>query len=498
MTMPLIMAHDIGTSATKTSIVSHAGEVVDTHSYPHPTRNIKPGWSEQAPDDWWNGVCVNTHALLDRHSDMAPSIAGIGVSGHMLGAILIDRDGQPLRPALLHSDTRGTVELENARHAVGEKTVYDTTGNILDGRSPLCKCLWIQHHEPDVWKRVHRLIQSKDYIVGRLTGTFDTTDYSDASHAQLLDIQNLDYAYEMLETIGINREILPQAKASTEIAGHLSAESARALGLPSGIPVSVGGGDGSCASVGAGAVLPGNTYCCFGTTAWISMTAEKAAIDPQQRLFNIVSLDGKSCGVFGTVQCAGRSIDWMRQVLEEDDFVKHEKQVLKIPAGSEGLIFLPYLEGERAPIYDAKARGVFFGLTPSHKRSHLLRATVEGVCLGLRSVIQILRETQPIESFRIIGGGARSHALRSILASACNASVKTLSVAAADATALGAALAAGSAVGIFNNLQEAASSIRETDITEPITQDSDMYDAIADRQIEIYQCLKPLFEKYEE
>jgi xylulokinase len=495
MSESLLLAHDIGTSATKTSVVSSCGEIIDTESRPQKTHSPKPGWAEQLPADWWQGVCQNTRVLIDRNPDDASRIAAIGVSGHMLGMVLLDKSGEVIRPAFIHADTRSISQFKSVDAMIGKQKVYETTGNILDSRSPLCKLLWVRENEAENYGKIHRCIQSKDYITGKMIGAYETTDFSDASHAQFLDIRKMMYASDMLQALDINPDILPPLKASTEIAGRLCDEAAHCMGLPAGIPISVGGGDGACASVGAGAVKPGNTYCCFGTTAWISMTAPSPHFDPRQRIFNLVSLDGNNYAILGTVQCAGRSIDWIRHVLQEDDFSRMDAEVEAVAAGSDDLIFLPYLEGERAPIYDANARGVFYGLTPAHGRSHLLRATVEGVCLGLGSVVKILREIQPVESFRIIGGGARSEVLRSILASACNAPIKTLSVAAADATALGAALAAGVGVGVFDNLEEATSSIRETDTTEANPTHAEVYARYTLRQVEIYECLKPLFEK---
>jgi xylulokinase len=356
----------------------------------------------------------------------------------------------------------------------------------------------VQENEPEAARRTARILQSKDYIVGKMTGSFATSDFSDASHAQMLDVHQMTYADTILDALDLDRSLLPELRASTELAGTLCDEAASVFGLPSGIPVSVGGGDGSCASTGAGAVSAGDTYCCFGTTAWISMIADSALIDAQHRVFNIVSLDGDGCGVFGTVQCAGRSIDWMREVFEHEDFAGMDEEVASVAPGAEGLLFLPYLEGERAPIYDSDARGVFFGLTPSHKRPHFLRATVEGVCLGLASVVDILREERAIEAFRIIGGGARSEALRHILASACRAKVRTLSVAAADATALGAAVAAGVGVGLFENLAKGVANIREIDSNAPDSEASEVYQKNAALQMDIYQRLKPLFHAQEQ
>ncbi|MGD2175258.1 MAG: FGGY family carbohydrate kinase, partial [Candidatus Brocadiaceae bacterium] len=381
------LAHDVGTTATKTSIVSADGRIVDSEARAHGTATPAPGRAEQDPEDWWSGVCRNTEAVLGRHPDASDRIAAIGVSGHMLGCTAVDRDGEPVRPAMIHSDTRAARQYERVRDEIGADQLYQTSGNILDPRSPLCKLLWLKENEPSNYESAARFMQSKDFIVGRMVGRFDSTDYSDACHAQWMDIRDQSYAEDVFGTLGLDVGKMPGLHPATEVVGTLRADAASALGLPDGIPVVAGGGDGSCATVGAGAVHRGDTYCCIGSTAWIACTLEEPLLDPQRRVFNLSSLDGERCAVYGTVQSAGRSLDWVMDLLDETGFDRFEGLLEEAGAGSDGLIFLPYLEGERSPIYDADARGVFFGITPAHERCHFLRATVEGVSYALRSVL---------------------------------------------------------------------------------------------------------------
>lgn len=379
MPNPLILAHDIGTSATKSALVRPDGEIMASQARAHPTRFPRRGWAEQQAGDWWEGVCWNTQALTAKHPELRSHIAVIGVSGHMLGCLPVDAEGKALRPCLIHSDCRATGPCGILRNQIGEEVIYEVTGNILDPRSSLCKVLWIQANEPHIYKHTARFLQSKDYIVGRLTGNYDSTDYSDASHAQWLNIAAKSYATDLFAELGIGLSKFPSLHRSTDVVGTLTRDAARALDLSTGIPVVAGGGDGSCASAGAGAVNIGDTYCCLGTTAWIAATTAKPLIDRQRRVFNVLALDGENNGVFGTVQAAGRSVNWAMDLLGETDFGRFDDLLADVQPGSEGLIFLPYLEGERSPIFDPDARGVFFGLSPLHRREHLLRATVEGV-----------------------------------------------------------------------------------------------------------------------
>ena len=495
---PLILAHDIGTSGTKSALVRPDGLIVASETSAHRTHFPRPGWAEQQPADWWQGVCRNTAALTARHSELRSSVAGIGVSGHMLGCLPVDSEGKALRPCMIHSDCRATGPCEIVRNRIGPDAIYELTGNILDPRSSLCKVLWVKANEPDVYERTARFLQSKDYIVGRMTGSYDSTDYSDASHAQWLDIRAKSYAADVFAELGIELPKFPALHCSTDVVGKLTREAARALDLPAGIPVVAGGGDGSCASAGAGAVNIGDTYCCLGTTAWIAATTAEPFIDRQRRIFNVLALDGENNGVFGTVQAAGRSVDWAMDLLGMTGFGRFDDLLAGVQPGSEGLIFLPYLEGERSPIFDPNARGVFFGLSPVHRREHLLRATVEGVSFALRSVLEVMRESFAVPALRLIGGGGQSNLWQQLLANVCGVAIQTLSTQSADATSLGAAFAAGVGVGLFDGLPQAARTIEVTGQRLTDAALAERYD----RSFRVYQTLypqlKPVFTQLQE
>lgn len=490
-----LLAHDVGTSATKTSVVGSDGRILASQSTPHETRSPNPGWAEQDAGDWWDGVCRNTRALVERDPALGRRIAAIGVSGHMLGCLPLDADGRPLRPSMIHSDGRASAERDEVERRVGGEMLYQTTGNILDPHSPLCKILWLKENEPDVYRRTARFVQSKDYVVGCMVGRFDSTDYSDASHAQWIDINRGAYAEHVLGELGIDADKFPRLYSGVDVVGELTDEAAPALGLQSGIPVVAGGGDGSCATAGAGAVRPADAYCCIGTTAWVALTAEDPMIDPQGRIFNLTSLDGQTCGVFGTVKSAGLSVDWMMDLLGEGDFERFDALLAEAPPGSDDLIFLPYLEGERSPIYDSDARGVFFGINSSHRRHHFLRATIEGVSYGLRSCLDVMRETIQVPALRLIGGGGQSQAWQQILADVCAVNVQTLTTRAADATSVGAALAAGVGVGIFDSLAEAAETIGVVKERPPRAESAETYERLFDIYMALYPALKPLYRR---
>ena len=490
----VLLAHDIGTSGTKSSLVRLNGTIAASVASAHATHFPRRGWAEQEPEEWWRGVCRNTRALARRHPALCKGIAGIGVSGHMLGCLPVGSDGRALRRCMIHSDCRAAEQCAQIRAQVGAARLYELTGNILDPRSPLCKVLWLKQHDPAVYAKTARFLQSKDYIVARLTGDIDGTDFSDATHAQWCDVRRKTYLADVFAALGLARGKFPALRRGIDVAGRLTSGSAKALGLAPGIPVVAGGGDGACATVGAGVAAPGDAYCCLGTTAWIACAATEPLIDPQRRLFNILALDGETCGVYGTVQSAGSSVQWAMDVLGEKDFKRFAALLAAAPAGSDGLVYLPYLEGERSPIWDANARGVYFGITPRHGRAHLLRAAVEGVSFALRSVLDVFRETHAIPLLRLIGGGARSPVWRELLANICNVQIGALAAPTEDATSLGAAIAAGVGVGVFPSVAAAARRIAIKERCRPAAALTQRYAASYEVYAALYPALKPAYE----
>lgn len=472
MERPLLLAHDLGTSGVKSSLVTGEGRLLDSSARAYATHHPRLRFREQDPEEWWQRIVANTKELLARNSGAAGRIAGIGVSGHMLGLVLLDDEGIPTAPALLHSDTRAHREAAAVDAQVGAKEFYRVTGNRLDPRSSVCKLLWVKNNAPGAYSRARRALQSKDYVVGRLTGRFESTDFSDASHGSFLDVESGRYAADLLSSVGIDVEKLPPVRSGTSIAGSIGLRAAAQLGLPSGVPVAVGAGDGSSASVGAGVVEPGAAYSCLGTTAWIAVRGGNAVRDAEMRVFNIMSAAGPSCDWFGTVQSAGASIRWAIDVLGIDGFDRAEHLIEGVPPGSDGVLFLPYLDGERSPIWNDDARGVWFGMSSVHTAGHLARAAMEGVAYALRSVFEVMASHAQIRELRFIGGGFRSRLLRQIVSDVLEVPLASVAVPAEDATALGAAMIAGTAVGLFDSLSDAAVLIPMAGRVEPCAGDS--------------------------
>ncbi len=489
----IILAFDVGTSSVKSSMFESDGHQVASATAQYSTYVPKTGYAEQNPEDWWEGIVNTTRELVERNPEAARKIAAIGVSGHMLGCIPVDTDGRALHNAMIHSDSRASKQFERISASIGADRMYHLSGNILDARSSLCKILWLKEETPDIYSNTAKFLQAKDFIVARLTGNIDTTDFSDASHGELIDIKKLVYDASVFNDLGIDMSKLPQLHRSIDVVGTLTSERAKELGLTPGIPVIAGGGDGPCAAAGAANTNPGDIYCCLGTTSWIAECSEEPYIDGAKRIFNIPDLGGDTYSVLGTMQAAGASLTWLMALLSEDSIKNLDSLADTVPAGSNGLVYLPYLDGERSPIFDSDSRSVYFGISKIHKRQHFMRAALEGVAFAQRSILDVLRERHPIDKMRIIGGGSNSEIWKQIIADACDINLVGMSVPADDAGSMGIAAAAGVGVGLYKNVAEGVRFIRETDVVLP--REPEKYKTNYEVFSQIYPLTKELMHK---
>lgn len=486
-----LLAIDIGTSGCKASFVDDMMNVVDSETINYATSFVKNGWAEQNAQDWWNGAVHAVRLLCARNAGI--KIEGIGCSGHMLGMLPVDEHCLPLRPAMIHADTRAVQERMLLEKAFGAQKMYEKTGNVLSETSTLCKAMWLQKNEPETYAKAARFLQSKDYIVAKLTGNIDSTDFSDASHAMLIDIYSKKYLEDVFAEVGLHRQKFPALHRAIDIVGILQPGPAAELGLVPGIPVVAGGGDGACASVGAGAASPGDIYLSLGTTAWIAYTQQEPIVDNPPRVFNIMSLDAESYGVFGTTQAAGRVVSWVQELFGLPSPKDVDLLAAKAPAGSNGLLFLPYIEGERSPIFDAKAKGDYFGIGPVHKNGHFVRAALEGTAYALRDILSVMREKEEITELRILGGGAKSAFWKQIIADVAEVSLADITASAESGTSLGAAVAAGVGIGAFKDVASAAAKIGIRSRTSPNKENAEVHRQAFTRYKKLYKQLQPLF-----
>jgi xylulokinase len=431
---------------------------------------------------------------MERNPEAGKGIDVIGVSGHMLGCVPVDSGGRALRPAIIHADTRSSAEAEQIGEIAGRENLYRRTGGILSAQSSLAKILWLKRNEPETFARTARFLQSKDFLTAQLVGDIDSTDYSDASHAQFIDIHKKVYMTDVFAELGLDAEKFPTIHKATEIIGRVTKTAALALGISPGVPVIAGGGDGACANVGAGITTGGKEiYCNIGTTAWIARDVPDPVIDKQSRVFDIISLNGKSFGVFGTMQAAGKSIDWARGLFNIESNAAFDGEAALTPPGSDGLVFLPYIDGERSPIFDACARGVFFNIDSHHQRSHFVRSVLEGISYALCSILAVYRESGAVSELRLIGGGANSKLWRQILADILGVEIRITDVHADSITSLGVALAAGVGAGVYKNLDEAASIVKIVDTTVPLKENAAVYERLYNIYRQLYPQIKSLY-----
>ena len=489
----VLLVFDIGTSGLKASLVDERLNILRNVTTTYPTHRLPDGGAEQDAADWWMSAVRAGLMLRELVPEYLKQVDAIGVCGHMLGLVPMDGEGQALRPAMLRSDSRAGSVTGTIREACGADEFYRITGNVLTPNLTLSKAVWLRKNEPGVYEKAVKFLQCKDYLVYRLTGNMDSTDFSDASRAGLMDLQTRDYDYDMLRTLGLHADKFPTLRPSCAIAGRLTEEAAYHLGLRAGIPVSVGGGNGMCESVGAGVAEDGAYYMSLDTAAWIAGQSKTPFLDPQRRLGHICTLDGRSFSVFGAMRCAGKCVNWAQKLFEVGSPRAFDAAASNIPAGADGLIFLPYLEGERSPVYDEQAQGVFFGMTQQHRREHFLRAVLEGVGCSLSQILDVLRERGEISDLRIIGGGAKSKVWKQIIADLCEVRLHDVTTFSDSAATLGAAAAAGVGIGLYESLSQAVSGIAQASVLAPQEETFPAYRALRARYDLLYPALAPVF-----
>ena len=495
---PYILAHDLGTTGSKISLFS-AGSGVPAASVVHayPTRYPHPNWAEQDPADWAAALFEGTRAVLEKSGVAPSSIAVVSFSGHMQGLLPLDADGEPLRPAMIWADQRAQEQAKRIEEAVGRARVYEITGERVSPAYTAAKLLWVRDHLPELYARIRSVLHCKDYVAYLLTGRIGT-DFSDASGTQMYDIVRRKWSAEILDALGLDAGILPEPLPSSTVIGGVTPQAARRSGLVAGTPVVIGGGDGACATVGAGSVREGQAYTYIGSSGWAALTLRQPLLDREQRTFNMAHLDPELVFALGAIQAAGGAFEWMAGLLHGDTearFGLMDCEAADVPAGSRGLLFLPHLLGERSPYWNPAARGALVGLSLAHGRHEVTRATMEGVALLLRQIVDIFRaQGAAIAQMRMIGGGARSVLWRQIMADVYDMPIDCPALS-TEATALGAAIAGGVGVGLYPDYEVAlqlAPTVAEVPVDDRRAAE---YEALLPLFTESYRALSPVFEK---
>ena len=453
-----------------------SGAVVASGTEEHqPFASPHPGWAEQDPRDWWRACGIAVRKTLQKSSIRAEEIACVGFSGQMHGAVLLDSAGEVVRPALIWCDQRTEKQSRDLSEKFGRDRLIQLTCNPPLTNFTLTKILWVRENEPQLWARVRHIMLPKDYVRFRLTGD-RAIDQADASGTLLLDVARRVWSVEVLSATGIEKGFLPALYESPEVCGKLNAEGAAATGLKIGTPVVVGAGDQAAGAVGMGVVRAGLVSATIGTSGVVFAATDRPALDPRGRLHTFCHAVPGRWHVMGVTQAAGLSLRWFRDtfgiagpakegresaapvVLGRDPYEFLSEEAAAAPPGADGLLWAPYLMGERTPHLDPNARGALVGITPSHRRAHIVRAIFEGVAFSLKDSFSIFEELKvPVTQVRLGGGGARSPLWRQIQADVYAHDVEL--VAAEEGAAYGAAILAAVGARHFASVDEACGAV---------------------------------------
>ena len=459
---------DISTTGAKALLIDQAGSVISSATTPLTLFTPRPLWSEQDPREWWQGIVQSIRQALAQAGISGSAIAAIGLTGQMHGLVLLDEQGEVLRPAILWNDQRTGPQCDEMRSRLGKERLIQITGNDALTGFTAPKVLWVQQNEPEVYAQGRHILLPKDYVRFKLTSEY-AMDKADGAGTILFDLKARNWSSEVLAALEIPAEWLPPTYEGPEITGLVSRQAADETGLAEGTPVVGGGGDQAAQAVGVGAVQPGIIALTLGTSGVVFATTPEALIEPQGRLHAFCHAVPGRWHFMGVMLSAAGSLQWYREQLAPqtkfDDLVAEAKD---IPPGSEGLLFLPYLTGERTPYPDPLARGAWVGLTVRHSRSHLTRAVLEGVAFGIKDSFTLIQQAGlgEIQQVRVSGGGAKSPLWQQIISDVLNAELVTVNT--TEGAAFGAALLAGVGAGLFEDVPAACqATVRITGSTEP-------------------------------
>jgi len=460
-----VLGLDVGTGGTRAVVIDEAGRVVASATEEHePFASPSIGWAEQRPEDWWRAAGIAIRKALGEGKVRSDQIVCVGFSGQMHGAVMLDSAGEVVRPALIWCDVRTEKQCLELNQRIGRDRLIQLTCNPALTNFTLTKLLWVRENEPENWQRVRSVMLPKDYVRFRLTGE-RATDVADASGMLMLDVARRRWSGEVLQAVGIDPALLPALYESPEVCGKVSDKGAVASGLAAGTPVVAGAGDQAAGATGMGIVRPGAVSATIGTSGVVFAATDRPALDTKGRMHTFCHAVPGRWHVMGVTQAAGLSLRWFRDNFGcaaatdgRDPYELLTAEAAKVPAGADGLLWAPYLMGERTPHLDANARGALVGLTASHTRSHVVRAILEGVAFSLQDSFTILREMQvPVTSIRLGGGGARSELWRQIQADIYGQEVER--VEAEEGAAYGAALLAGVGAKMWASVEEACDAV---------------------------------------
>ncbi|WP_288909092.1 xylulokinase [uncultured Megamonas sp.] len=487
-----LLAHDLGTSGNKATLFSTEGQLIASCTYNYDVYYSNNNWAEQNPNDWWQAVIATTKTLIKNINPK--DILAVSFSGQMMGCVCVDKKQEPLRNAIIWADMRATKQTQQIAKQISPQRFYEITGHRLSPSYGGQKLMWIKDNEPHIYAKTYKMLNAKDFIILKLTNQF-VTEYSDASSTCLMDLNKLCWSDELLNIMGIDKQKMPKLLKSTDIAGYITNTASELTGLCPNTPVVCGGGDGVCAAVGTGCIKEGIAHSSIGTSSWISITTKKPIFSKNKSTFNWAHIVPGYILPTGTMQSGGGAYSWyinkfcqyeqnLAQKEHKSIYEILEQELTNTSVGSNGLLFLPYLIGERSPWWNTNAKANFIGLKMEHQRKDLLRAIQEGVAMNLNIILNIFKaENIHISELVAVGGGAKSKSWQKIFADVYNTKIilpKLLD----EAASMGAAITAGVGIGIFKDFEVASKFISLDKIIEPTP-----------TNVKKYQKLQPIFEK---
>jgi xylulokinase len=492
--MSLLLGIDISTTSAKALLVDASGRVAASATSPLTLSTPRPLWAEQDPEAWWRAITNSIRQALVDANTSGDQVAAIGLTGQMHGLVLLDEQGHVLRPAILWNDQRCGAECDTIRERLGKERLIQLTGNDALTGFTAPKILWVQTHEPEIYRRAHHVLLPKDYVRYKLTGAM-AMDKADGSGTMLFDLKARDWSSEMLTALDIPAAWLPVTYEGPQVTGKVTAEAGALTGLRAGTPVVAGGGDQAAQAVGVGAVKSGIVALTLGTSGVVFASTDAPLVEAQGRLHAFCHAVPDRWHMMGVMLSAAGSLQWYRDTFApHTSFAELVDEAAGAKAGSEGLLFLPYLSGERTPYPDPLARGAWVGLTVRHRRAHLTRAVLEGVAFGLKDSFALLQSAGlgRLEQVRISGGGAKSELWRQILADVLGVELVTVNT--SEGAAYGAALLAGVSVQIWPDVDTAcAATIKIESRVRPNHEAANVYAQLYPHYRELYAVLRSTF-----
>jgi xylulokinase len=495
---PLFLGLDISTTGAKALLIDSSGAVIESTTSPLTLSTPRPLWSEQQPLDWWQGCTQSIREVLDSTGISAQQIAAIGLTGQMHGLVMLDGNGSVLRPAILWNDQRTGAQCDEIRNRIGKERLIQISGNDALTGFTAPKILWVQQDEAQVFKQVRHILLPKDYIRFRLTGEY-AMDKADGSGTILFDLAARDWSKEILDALEIPHSWLPPTFEGPQITGEVNSQAADETGLVIGTPVMAGGGDQAAQAVGVGVVSPGIVAVTLGTSGVVFAATKAPLIEPEGRLHAFCHAVPQQWHLMGVMLSAAGSLQWYRDTIApQESFEDLIDEAAGATHGSDGLLFMPYLSGERTPYPDPLARAGWVGLTLRHGRAHMTRAVLEGVAFGIKDSFTLIQEAGlgEIQQVRISGGGAKSSLWKQIMADVLNIELVTVNT--TEGAAFGAALLACVGCGVYDSVETACEqTVQVTGRTTP-TSKSDIYQQLYPHYRTLYPALANEFSELAE